>query len=65
MVPSVSEGHVRCNGALSSIHTFIHELINAELERVSNGVAKPRSGKMERRFLMDAPPHRPETVDYA
>src|SRR5262249_34067762 len=56
---------VLCSAWLSSVRAFLHGLIDSELERVSGGVAKPRSGKVERRFLVNPPPHRPETVDYA
>jgi hypothetical protein len=61
VAPSVSEDHVRCNGGLSSAHAVLQGLLDSELNRVSDGVAKPRAGKVERRFLVNAPPHRPET----
>src|SRR5215467_200174 len=65
VVLSASEDHVRCNGGLSSAHAVLQGLLDSKLKRVSDGVAKARSGKVERRFLVNAPPHRPETVDYA
>jgi hypothetical protein len=64
-VPSASEDHVRCNGGLFGVHAVLRGRLASDLERVSDGVAKARAGKAERRFLMNAPPHRPETVDYA
>ena len=65
VVPSASEDHVRCDGGLASAHAVLQGILDSELKWVSDGVAKPRAGKVERRSLVNAPPHRPETVDYA
>jgi hypothetical protein len=65
VVPCAIEDHVPCNGGLSSVHAVLQGLLDSELKRVSDGVAKPRAGKVERRFLVNAPPHRTETANYA
>ena len=65
VVPSVSEDTVRRNGGLSSAHAVLLGLLDSEFRRISDGVAKPRPGKVERRFLVNAPPHRPESADSA
>jgi hypothetical protein len=65
VVPCVSEDHVPYNGGLSCVHAVLQRLLDSELKRVSDGVAKARAGKVKRRFLVNAPPHRPETANYA
>ena len=43
VVPCVSEDYVPCNGGLPSVHAVLQGLLDSELKRVSDGVAKARA----------------------